>query len=53
MKAATDAAATAFKQWKKVPVQHRQRVMLKFQQLIRDNTELLAQSITREQVFLS
>ena len=50
MKMATDAAATAFTTWKEVPVQQRQRIMLKLQSLIRENTEELAESITREQV---
>ena len=49
MKAATDAASKAFKTWKEVPVQHRQRVMLKLQALIRENTDELALSITKEQ----
>lgn len=50
MKAATDAAAAAYKTWRNVGVQHRQRVMLKLQHLIREHTEELAHSITVEQV---
>ncbi|KDO20623.1 hypothetical protein SPRG_21223 [Saprolegnia parasitica CBS 223.65] len=34
LQAAADAAKVAFKTWKEVPVQHRQRVMLKLQQLV-------------------
>ncbi|ETW01637.1 methylmalonate-semialdehyde dehydrogenase (acylating) [Aphanomyces invadans] len=49
MRLATESAAEAFKTWKEVPVQHRQRIMLKLQALIRDHTEELAQSITLEQ----
>ncbi|KDO18109.1 methylmalonate-semialdehyde dehydrogenase [Saprolegnia parasitica CBS 223.65] len=49
LQAAADAAKVAFKTWKEVPVQHRQRVMLKLQQLVRDHTEELAHSITKEQ----
>lgn len=49
MQQATDAAAEAYKTWRNVGVQHRQRVMLKFQHLIREHTEELAHSITHEQ----
>lgn len=49
MQQATDAAAAAYKTWRNTGVQHRQRVMLKLQHLIREHTEELAQSITREQ----
>jgi hypothetical protein len=38
--------------WREVPIQQRQRVMFKLQHLIRENTEALAESITREQVGL-
>ncbi len=34
---AVQAAKDAFPAWKRTPVPHRQRVMLKFQQLIREN----------------
>lgn len=34
---AVQAAKGAFPAWKRTPVPHRQRVMLKFQQLIREN----------------
>ena len=50
MQLATDAAAKAYKTWKEVGVQHRQRVMLKLQHLIREHTDELAHSITIEQV---
>ena len=49
MHQATQAAARAYKTWKEVGVQHRQRVMLKLQQLIREHTEELALAITQEQ----
>ena len=49
MKEATDAAAEAFKTWGTTAVQQRMRVMLKLQQLIRENTDELAASITKEQ----
>ncbi|OQR87910.1 methylmalonate-semialdehyde dehydrogenase, mitochondrial precursor [Achlya hypogyna] len=49
MQAAADAAKEAFKTWKEVPIQHRQRVMLKLQALVREHTEELAHSITKEQ----
>lgn len=49
MQQAADAAAEAYKTWRNVGVQHRQRVMLKFQHLIREHTEELAHSITNEQ----
>lgn len=49
MQEAADAAAAAYKTWRNVGVQHRQRVMLKLQHLIREHTEELAQSITIEQ----
>jgi len=49
MEAATTSAANAFKTWKEVPVQQRQRIMLNYQKLIRENTEKLARSITVEQ----
>ncbi|KAF0694912.1 Aste57867_14254 [Aphanomyces stellatus] len=49
MRLATASAAEAFKTWKDVPVQQRQRIMLKLQALIRDHTDDLAHSITMEQ----
>ena len=49
MEAATAAAAAAFKGWRETPVQQRARVFFKYAQLIRDNTEAIAASITREQ----
>ena len=49
MHEATQAAARAYKTWKEVGVQHRQRVMLKLQHLIRAHTDELALAITQEQ----
>ncbi len=48
LKAATDAAAEAFKTWKDVPVSIRQRHMFKLQDLIRKNEDELVESIVRE-----
>lgn len=45
---AVEKAKIAFEDWSQVPVQVRQRVMLKFQQAIRDHTEDLAHLITIE-----
>ncbi|WP_232461467.1 CoA-acylating methylmalonate-semialdehyde dehydrogenase [Thalassotalea crassostreae] len=41
-------AAEAFKSWRLVSVTKRMRIMLKFQQLLQDNTEELARLITLE-----
>ena len=49
MQMATQAAKSAFTNWRAVPVQHRQRIMLKLQALIRDNHDELAYLITAEQ----
>lgn len=49
MNAAVAAAREAFVSWREVPVQQRCRVFLKYQQLIRDNTDELAGLITKEQ----
>jgi malonate-semialdehyde dehydrogenase (acetylating)/methylmalonate-semialdehyde dehydrogenase len=49
LKRAEEGAKIAFKTWREVPVQHRQRVMQKFLHLIRENTEELAHSISSEQ----
>lgn len=49
MAEAEKVAAETFKTWKEVPVQQRQRVMLKLQHLIREHTEEIAESITLEQ----
>ena len=46
---AAAGAHEAFLAWREVPIQQRQRVFFKFQQLIRENTEALAESITIEQ----
>lgn len=47
--AALQAAKDAFPAWKRTAVPQRARVFLKLQQLIRENMEELAESITREQ----
>nr|AAC03055.1 methylmalonate semi-aldehyde dehydrogenase [Oryza sativa Japonica Group] len=48
-RAAVDAARTAFPGWRNTPVTTRQRIMLKFQELIRANMDKLAENITTEQ----
>ena len=50
MEEAVGCAAEAFKTWREVPVQTRQRVMTDFAVAIRQNTDALAHSITLEQV---
>eukprot|EP00882_Tetradesmus_deserticola_P001537 GHRQ01001659.1.p1 GENE.GHRQ01001659.1~~GHRQ01001659.1.p1 ORF type:complete len:535 (+),score=220.22 GHRQ01001659.1:200-1804(+) len=47
--AAVQAAKDAFPAWRATPVPTRQRVMLKFQELIRQNWDELAKSVTTEQ----
>jgi malonate-semialdehyde dehydrogenase (acetylating)/methylmalonate-semialdehyde dehydrogenase len=47
-KEAVDSAADAFKTWRDVPVPQRIRIMLKYQQLIRENNDRLVEVITRE-----
>ena len=49
MDEAVAAAKEAFKEWSQVSVSNRMRYMLKYQALIRDNTEWLAETITEEQ----
>jgi malonate-semialdehyde dehydrogenase (acetylating) / methylmalonate-semialdehyde dehydrogenase len=49
LKRAEEGAKKAFKTWREVPVQQRQRVFFTLQQLIRDHTDELAHSITVEQ----
>ena len=49
MQQATETAARAYTTWKEVGVQHRQRVMLQLQHLIRQHTDELALAITTEQ----
>jgi malonate-semialdehyde dehydrogenase (acetylating) / methylmalonate-semialdehyde dehydrogenase len=49
MNAAADAAQRAFASWKEVSVANRQRVMFKYQQLIRESQQDIAEIITREQ----
>ncbi|QEA37707.1 CoA-acylating methylmalonate-semialdehyde dehydrogenase [Pistricoccus aurantiacus] len=45
---AVTSARQAFKTWRKVPLAKRQRIMLKFQALIREHTDELAELITLE-----
>lgn len=45
---AVASAKEAFKSWRNTPLSARMRIMLKFQQILRDNVEPLAQAITRE-----
>jgi malonate-semialdehyde dehydrogenase (acetylating)/methylmalonate-semialdehyde dehydrogenase len=47
--AAIDAAAEAFKTWRKSPIGARARVFLKYQQLIREHMQELAALLTAEQ----
>ena len=46
---ATAGALEAYRKWRDVPIQQRQRVFFRLQQLIREHTEELAVSITTEQ----
>lgn len=48
VQSAIDAAQAAFPAWRKVPIQQRQRIMLKYQSLIREYTDELAYWITLE-----
>ena len=48
VQAAIDAASAAFPEWKQVPVQRRQRIMMEYQSLIREHTDDLAYWITLE-----
>ncbi|GKW48864.1 CoA-acylating methylmalonate-semialdehyde dehydrogenase [Halomonas sp. NCCP-2165] len=45
---AVTSAKAAFKEWRKVPLAKRQRIMLRFQALIREHTAELAALITEE-----
>ena len=49
MKAAVDSSAKAFKTWRNTTVLHRQQIMFRFVQLIKDNHDRLAASIVLEQ----
>ncbi|KAI3381195.1 hypothetical protein SNEBB_008621 [Seison nebaliae] len=49
MKMASVSCEKAFKSWSQTTVLRRQQVMLKFQQLIKENMRKLAESITSEQ----
>jgi malonate-semialdehyde dehydrogenase (acetylating)/methylmalonate-semialdehyde dehydrogenase len=46
---AEEGAKVAFKTWRETPIQQRQRVFFKLQELIRQHTEELALSVTTEQ----
>ncbi|KAJ8529935.1 hypothetical protein K7X08_036770 [Anisodus acutangulus] len=48
-KSAVSAAKEAYPSWRNTPITTRQRVMLKFQELIRKNMDKLALSVTTEQ----
>nr|GLL28606.1 methylmalonate-semialdehyde dehydrogenase [acylating], mitochondrial [Ipomoea trifida] len=48
-KSAVSAAKKAFPSWKNTPITTRQRVMLKYQDLIRKNMDKLALNVTTEQ----
>lgn len=41
-------ARVAYQSWKQVPLQHRQRIFLKLQALIREETDTLSELITKE-----
>lgn len=45
---AVATAKEAFRTWRNIPLTQRMRIMLKFQQLLRENTTRLAEVITRE-----
>ena len=49
MESAVSSAQTAFESWRNVPVQQRQRIMLKYQDNIRKYTDDIADLITLEQ----
>jgi malonate-semialdehyde dehydrogenase (acetylating)/methylmalonate-semialdehyde dehydrogenase len=49
MREAAAGCAKAFKEWKEVSVSNRVRVMLKYQQLIREHMKEIAQILTAEQ----
>ena len=49
LESAVASAKTAFESWRNVPIQQRQRVMLKYQDLIRQYTDDIANLITLEQ----
>lgn len=49
MKAAVASAQRAFESWRNTSVLHRQQIMFRFVQLIRENWDRLAASITLEQ----
>jgi len=50
---AVQAAKDAFPAWKRTPVPHRQRIMFKFQQLIKENMVSLCFSLQISRLLLS
>jgi malonate-semialdehyde dehydrogenase (acetylating)/methylmalonate-semialdehyde dehydrogenase len=48
LQAAVNAASAAFPEWRNTPITVRQRVMLKYQQIIRDRLDDIADSIVKE-----
>ena len=48
MESAVKIAKEAFTDWREVPVQHRQRIMLRYQALIRDHHDDIAELISHE-----
>jgi malonate-semialdehyde dehydrogenase (acetylating)/methylmalonate-semialdehyde dehydrogenase len=50
---AVQAAKDAFPAWKRTPVPHRQRIMFKFQQLIKENMVSLYFSLQISRLLLS
>ncbi|QBG37723.1 CoA-acylating methylmalonate-semialdehyde dehydrogenase [Litorilituus sediminis] len=48
VKAAVDSAEQAFKSWSQVSLTNRMRIMLNFQQLVREHTQELAELVTLE-----
>ncbi|CAE7555920.1 unnamed protein product [Symbiodinium sp. CCMP2592] len=49
LRSAADSCAEAFKEWRRTPPSTRARVMHKLEGAIRDNTDALAQVLTKEQ----
>ena len=49
MRRAVGSAKEAFKSWREISTPNRVRVMLKFQALVRENMQILAENITKEQ----
>ena len=49
MNAVAESSAEAFKSWKETSILSRQQIMLKYQQLIKENKTEVAKLITKEQ----